>query len=187
MKELAERGVGGMGMGGHSLPNKGTTSDWLTPLDLLVQLGTFDLDPCAAPLPRPWNTARHHITLPDDGLAAEWEGRVWLNPPYGQETAGWMERLAAHGTGTALIFARTETECWRRFVWPSATAILFLEGRLFFHWPSGTRAPHNAGAPSALVAYGLADANILRLSQIAGGLVKVDRRRRITARARRPR
>lgn len=158
---LSERGRGSVGMGGHSLPNAGTTDVWLTPPSLLRRLGSFDLDPCACAEPRPWATAREHIALPADGLAREWFGRVWLNPPYGSETGTWLERLAAHGAGTALIFARTETVDWFAHAWPKASAILFLRGRLFFHLPNGSRAPHNSGAPSALIAYGANDARIL--------------------------
>jgi hypothetical protein len=162
--ELPERGVGGVGMG---------------PPAIITALGgadSFSLDPCAAPNPRPWATALHHITEPDNGLGVEWNGRVWMNPPYGAQTAEWMERLAAHKNGTALIFARTETECWHQQVWPKASAILFLAGRLFFHHHDGRRAKHNAGAPSALVAYGLPDALVLRNSGIAGFYVDLSAR-----------
>jgi hypothetical protein len=149
-------------MGGHQRPRDGSTNTWLTPPSIILALGPFDLDPCAAPEPRPFITAARHIALPEDGLNATWEGRVWLNPPYGQQTGQWLQRLATHGRGTALIFARTETEAWHQHVWPKAEAILFLRGRLHFFRPDGTRAPVNAGAPSALIAYGQDDAEILR-------------------------
>jgi len=72
------------GIGSHTLPNNGAFDTWLTPPAILAELGTFDLDPCAAPSPRPWATATRHIESPDDGLVLPWEGRVWLNPPYGR-------------------------------------------------------------------------------------------------------
>ena len=97
-------------MGSHQSP-RSQTCVWLTPPDIISKLGPFDLDPCAAPEPRPWSTALHHIALPEDGLTAEWRGNVWLNPPYGPPTVitPWMQRLAKHGNGIALVFARTET------------------------------------------------------------------------------
>jgi hypothetical protein len=165
-------------MGGHSLPNQGLTNVWLTPPEIVKALGPFDLDPCAAPEPRPWDTATNHIAVPDDGLAAKWEGRVWLNPPYGSSATAWMKKMAKHDHGTALIFARTETECWHKHIWPKADAILFLEGRLFFHRPDGSRAKHNAGAPSALVAYGHDDSLRLILSDIRGHIVTYPRKGR---------
>jgi hypothetical protein len=62
------------GIGSHTTPNQGATNTWLTPESIVKALGCFDLDPCAAPSPRPWPTAKFHIELPEDGLAASWYG-----------------------------------------------------------------------------------------------------------------
>jgi hypothetical protein len=105
--------VKGKGIGGHTAPNKGEFIIWLTPPSILQFLGRFDLDPCAAPSPRPWPTATQHIELPEDGLSLPWAGRVWLNPPYDETLDKWMERMAAHKSGIALTFARTETTSGR--------------------------------------------------------------------------
>lgn len=147
------------GMGGHQSAAF-ETDVWLTPPHILDALGPFDLDPCASPAPRPWPTAAKHYTREDNGLMMPWHGRVWLNPPYGgPHTIGpWMRRMARHNRGAALIFARTETEVFFETVWAVAYAIVFLRGRLFFHHADGTRAKHNAGAPSCLIAYGEDDA-----------------------------
>lgn len=140
--------------------------EWLTPPAVLKTLGSFDLDPCA-PIVRPWDTAVNHYTLDDDGLSKEWAGRVWLNPPYGRETGKWLGRLAQHGNGIALIFARTETALFFEQVWRKADGILFFEGRLVFHHVTGEAANNNGGAPSCLVAYGRANADVL--SGLANG------------------
>jgi hypothetical protein len=159
-------------MGGHHNPVN-ETEVWLTPPHILAALGTFDLDPCACSLPRPWPTADRHFTKEDDGLSLPWAGRVWLNPPYGAPAivGPWLRKMTDHGEGTALIFARTETALFFTHVWRAATACLFLEGRLFFCRPDGTPAAHNGGAPSVLVAYGYTDAAILEHSGIAGQYV----------------
>ena len=143
---------------------------WLTPPAIIEALGPFDLDPCS-PLNRPWDTAAKHYTIEDDGLSHEWEGSVWLNPPYGKQAAIWLERLAKHGDGIALVFARTETRMFFDHVWPHATALLFIESRLHFHRPDGTRAPANAGAPSVLIAYGIDAARRLMRCGIPGAFV----------------
>ena len=149
------------------------TDTWLTPPHILDALGKFDLDPCAAPDPKPWPTADTHYTLPTDGLAEPWFGRVWLNPPYSREAVKWLRKLADHGTGTALVFARTETSWFVETVWERATAVLFLHGRLHFHYADGTRAAANAGAPSCLVAYGRRDADILAECGLTGTFVRL--------------
>jgi hypothetical protein len=142
--------------------------DWLTPPEIIRALGPFDLDPCS-PLPRPWDTAGKHYTLADNGLLKDWgTGRVWLNPPYGNETGRWMERLAKHpGGGIALIFVRTETATFFPWVWSYATAFLFIKGRLSFYTKEG-RQGGTAGAPSMLIAYGEHEAIRLRDCPIAG-------------------
>ena len=160
----------GRAMGSHQSARAKSTT-WLTPRNILDALGTFDLDPCAAPSPRPWPTAERHIELPEDGLTAEWVGSVWLNPPYGQETWRWLDRLADHGDGVALVFARTETQGFFAQVWEKATACLFLRGRLFFCREDGVPASANAGAPSVLVAYGQDAASRLLRSGIDGQFV----------------
>ena len=85
-----------------------------------------------------------------------WHGLVWLNPPYGREAGAWLNRLALHGAGIALVFARTETRSFFDNVWPHAQGLLFLRGRLTFHRPDGSASPkgYNSGGPSVLIAYG---------------------------------
>lgn len=160
------------GIGSHQSP-RNETDVWLTPPEIIRALGPFDLDPCAAAEPRPWDTAIRHYALPQNGLVLPWRGRVWLNPPYGNPAivGPWMRRMAEHGRGTALIFARTETEVFFKTVWQAAKACLFMEGRLHFHHPDGSRAGNNAGAPSVLVAYSSADATRLKESGLRGHFV----------------
>lgn len=158
-----------MAIGGHHNP-VALKDEWLTPPEIIDALGKFDLDPCS-PIGRPWPTAAQHYTIVDDGLKQPWTGRVWCNPPYGLEAARWLNRLAAHGDGIALIFARTETRMFFEHVWSKADALLFIEGRLHFHHVDGSRAKANSGAPSVLVAYGPQNADALRNSGIAGHYV----------------
>lgn len=146
-------------MGGHQSA-KMKTDEWLTPPDLIRQLGSFDLDPCS-PIARPWDTVTRHLTTIDDGLSQKWTGRVWLNPPYGKEAEKWLHKLSDHNNGIALIFARTETKSFFKEVWYKADAVLFIKGRLYFHDVLGVRGPANAGAPNVLIAYGKDNAEIL--------------------------
>ena len=162
---------GRRGIGSHTRPGGGETVSWLSPPELVRALGPFDLDPCPC-LPQPYPTAARVIE--GDGLAEWWDpvASVWLNPPYGRELGRWLAKLAAHGNGVALVFARTETRAFFESVWGKASALLFVKGRLHFHRPDGTRARGNAGGPSVLVAYGRAAESKLELSGIPGALVK---------------
>lgn len=162
--------TGSTGIAGPHRGYQGESDEWLTPPEIVTQLGPFDLDPCAM-IDQPWRTAATEFTFHDDGLAQEWDGRVWLNPPYGQQTGKWLKKLARHGDGIALIFARTETVMFHNWVWDTAAAIFFFRRRLNFHHPNGARALKNAGGPSCLVAYG--DYNVKVLTQRMAGQGKL--------------
>jgi len=143
--------------------------EWLTPPEILRPLGPFDLDPCA-PVKRPWDTASQHYTVKDNGLALPWSGRVWLNPPYGADAETWLRKLADHGDGIALIFARTETRTWFDLVWGRASAMLFLRKRVRFCDASGKPGTQPC-ASSVLVAYGGGNAACLAACGLRGALV----------------
>lgn len=164
-----------MSLSGHQSARAKSTT-YLTPREILAPLGAFDLDPCAAPSPRPWPTAARHIELPEDGLAAEWSGRIWCNPPFGREAADWLAKMAQHGNGIALVPARTETSMFYRSVWGIADGVLFLRGRPHFHRADGSRLPFNSGAPIALIAYGQSNADVLRDSGL-GAYCRTDGRK----------
>jgi hypothetical protein len=154
-------------MGSHHSHRAGTTT-WLTPPHIIEAVGPFDLDPCAAP---GWITATDHYILPADGLNLPWGGMVWCNPPYSAEAWKWLDRLAEHGQGIALVFARTETAGFVEQVWNKARGVLFLHGRLYFHQADGARAAANSGAPSCLVAYGDEALSRLQSCDLPGSLV----------------
>lgn len=146
-----------------------TKDEWLTPPSIISALGDFDLDPCA-PIVRPWDMAKRHFTINDNGLTRRWEGRVWLNPPYGKETFKWMARLAEHRSGIALIFARTDTKGFHREIFAKARGIFFFAGRINFYHVDGTKGD-KPNAASCLVAYSDADCEAIRSSQLNGRMV----------------
>lgn len=139
----------------------------LTPPEWIKILGPFDLDPCCPPS-MPWRTATRMLTEADDGLKAIWTGRVWLNPPF-TDAWLWVDKLARHGDGIALVAARTETTGFYRAVWDQANAVCFVKRRPHFYCVDGSRRKFNSGAPIVLAAYGQQNVPALELS----GLGKV--------------
>lgn len=140
----------GKGVSGHEKPYNGKTNEWYTPKYITDACGSFDLDPCAAINYGPIATTNY--TILDDGLKQEWFGRVWMNPPYGEHTKVWLERMSRHKNGIVLIFARTETQMFHNYIWNVASGIFFFEGRIkFINENSGELGP--AGAPSCLISY----------------------------------
>lgn len=147
---------------------------WYTPPYVIADLGPFDLDPCFSE-PRPWDTAAVHYGKddpPGGGLYAPWHGLVWCNPPYDQSILYWLWRCAMHGNCIALVFARTDTEAFHKEVFPKASALFFLKGRLQFLRPDGTTSS-DGGAPSLLIAYGGLATSRLRKTKLPGYFVNL--------------
>jgi hypothetical protein len=161
-------------------PGNGGSPEWYTPEWLFHALGLeFDLDPCAPRPPwAPWIPAARRISLPDDGLAQAWEGRVWLNPPYARETGRWVSRLSEHGDGIALVFTRLDTP-WAQRAVALATAVCFLRGRVDFVMGPGASVKSSdgrsrSGAPSMLLAFGEECAGALARAGLGVVCVAVD-------------
>lgn len=162
----AEIATGGFG---HFERVERGKDEWLTPPGIIRALGAFDLDPCA-PRVRPWEMAAEHFTFEDNGLIKPWRGRVWCNPPYGDETGRWLARCHDHGNAIALTFARTETRMFHSHVWEAADGVFFFRGRLTFHHVSG-KPGNTSPAPSCLIAFGKNNVEAIRQSGIEGRLV----------------
>lgn len=149
----------------HEVAVGGKSVEWYTPPEVFKALGlTFDLDPCAPRGGLSWIPSRRFYWLPEfNGLHEPWEGRVWLNPPYGPSTARWLARFAEHRNGIALVFSRTGNR-WAQRAIAAADAVLFVSGRLNFVDSNGRRGGKRAGADSMLLACGLDNAEALRRS-----------------------
>ena len=126
------------------------TSEWATPPDLFAALNAefhFTLDVCATA-----DNAKcaRHFTLAQDGLAQEWTGTCWMNPPYGRTIGLWLrkayESALAGATVVCLIPARTDTAWWHDYAMKGE--IRYIRGRVKF-------AGHkwNAPFPSAIVIF----------------------------------
>lgn len=80
----------------------------------------FDFDVCAPPGGIPWIPAARHFTMADDGLAQEWRGRVWMNPPYSESTP-WIDKFMGHRNGVCLMpWAKS---AWTIRLWNAAEAV----------------------------------------------------------------
>ena len=147
------------------------TDEWYTPKGIIEALGTFDLDPCAPS--HDFYTAKRCYTKADNGLLQSWHGRVWLNPPYKNPLIGqFMTKMAEHGNGIALIFNRMDTTLWHDVIFPTATAMLIIRGRLRFIDSNGKEGD-SAGCGSVLVAWGEYNAECLRTSIINGKYIRL--------------
>lgn len=125
------------------------TPEWETPQDLFDELNAefgFEVDVCATA-----ENAKCKLYFDQamDGLAQEWDGVCWMNPPYGDEIKHWMHKAiesSLHATVVCLVPARTDTNWW----WETARfgEVRFLKGRLRFGG-----AENSAPFPSAVVIF----------------------------------
>jgi len=139
------------------------SKEWYTPKEIFTAMGIhFDLDPCSPGKDIvPWVPADIHYTVENNGLLLPWIGNVFMNPPYGSDTPKWFKRLAEHGTGIGLVFARTDTQ-WFHTHAVKADAICFIKGRVQFvraddasKYVTGAINPKGGcGAASMLAAFG---------------------------------
>lgn len=136
----------------HAVHYSSASDEWATPQPLFDALDKefgFTLDVCALD-----SSAKclRYFTPQDDGLAQDWAGSCWMNPPYGRGIGKWVEKAARSAecpdtTVVCLLPARTDPKWW----WSNCpdAEIRFLPGRLKF----GT-ATAGAPFPSAVVIFG---------------------------------
>lgn len=152
-------------------PQKVHPSDdkWVVPKEMLDRLGKFDQD-VYAPFNRPWDSAEEHLTIIDDGLNTTWRGRIFCHPPDGILMYSWLEKCAQHRNAVALINSKTDAKFFQDIILEHAHAILFIKGRVKFHYTNGKRAD-SCPLPSVLVAFDDANAKLLKESGINGKLI----------------
>ena len=134
----------------HSVHFSSATAEWSTPQHLFDELDRefgFDLDVCATA-----GNAKcsRYFTQTTDGLAQEWRGVCWMNPPYGAGIGAWVrkayESSLLGATVVCLVPARTDTRWWQDCC--TRGEVRFLRGRLSF---GGTET--SAPFPSAVVVF----------------------------------
>lgn len=130
-----------------------------TPQFVLDWLGPIDLDPCwdERSLVRP----NFYMTADMNGLAYRWDvsGLVFVNMPYSDQ-ARWIEKCAKEAKEgrrvIALVQAKPGERVWMQYVWPTASIVAFLKGRLTFVRADGEKS-QSATFNSALVGWNLGD------------------------------
>jgi ParB family chromosome partitioning protein len=140
-------------------------NEWYTPVDYIEAaracLGGIDLDPATSPLAQDTIRAARFFTREDDGLRHEWQGRIWLNPPYTQpDIARFVDKLLvevdAGRAEQAILLTHNYTDTsWFHAAAERSAAICFTRGRIRFVSPTGEFAAPTQG--QAFFYFGLAE------------------------------
>lgn len=113
-------------------------------------LGGIDIDPASSAVAQETVRAGTFYTTEDDGLAKDWPGRVFLNPPYGalapRFVARLMEQYEAGVTNAAIVLLNahaTDTK-WFRPLWEHT--LCFTDHRIDYNSPEGKRTASTHGS-----------------------------------------
>lgn len=139
--------------------------EWYTPPEIFEALGlTFDLDPCSPGPGKSYVPTLKHYTLAQDGLGHDWNNNlVFVNPPSGPSTPDWLDKLAHHGNGIALISARTD-DTWLHTYGSQCDALCFITTPVRFYRGGISRRDTTTGTVSILLGYGPKAVAALRAS-----------------------
>lgn len=132
--------------------NKGVI-EWYTPADYVEAarktMGAIDLDPASNKKAQQVVQAAEFFTKADDGLAKDWSGSVFLNPPFNR-AAAFVEKLCKSHEGGSVPQAilltnnNTDTAWWHQAV-DCSSAVCFTKGRIPFYSPAGESAKPTNG------------------------------------------
>lgn len=127
------------------------TVEWETPPEIFAKLDAefkFTLDPCATNANA---KCSKYCTVRENGLVQSWASEsVFMNPPYGRDTALWMRKAYSEAKNGALVvclvFARTDVGWWHAYAMKGE--VRFVRGRIRF-----SHCGVNAPSPSAIVVF----------------------------------
>jgi len=130
------------------------TNEWYTPAPYIESaravLGGIDLDPASCAEANQVVQAARFYTADDDGLARDWKGRVWLNPPYGGQAGAFVAKLISHydagdvPAAVCLVSSHSPETDWFRPLWDRV--LCFTYGRIAFTDSSGEAAAPTHGS-----------------------------------------
>ena len=111
--------------------------EWYTPKWIFDSLGLeFDIDVCS-----PINTlhstvpAKQRFNIKTNGLAQEWSGLVWCNPPY-SDPEPWADKMIKHNNGIFLTSIPMNA-LWAAKVWSSCGGLRLFQSMIFVR-PDGS-------------------------------------------------
>jgi|DEB0MinimDraft_10_1074344.scaffolds.fasta_scaffold11008_4 phage N-6-adenine-methyltransferase len=130
-------------------------NEWYTPKEYIEAakevLDVIDLDPASSEIANITVKAKKFYSIDDDGLSRDWQGRVWLNPPYSQPQIGQfieklIEEIKSQNVPEAILLTHNYTDTkWFHAAQSRCAAICFTKGRIGFLSPEGQKAAPTQG------------------------------------------
>ncbi len=134
----------------HVTRNSGD-NEWYTPAAYIeaarAVMGKIVLDPASSPEANAVVKAEYIYTAQEDGLAQDWCGPLWMNPPYASDLVGKFADKLAESVGSgavtdAVVLVNNATETrWFAQIASVASCLCFPTGRVKFWHPSKEATP----------------------------------------------
>ena len=159
------------------------TDEWQTPLVYLDSvrqaLGEIDLDPAAGDAENKRRVgAKVAYDINDDGLAQDWKGRTFLNPPYGRLAKRFVEKLLFHvGAGdveSAVVLLALPHMSTKSFqpLYAAASAFCITDHRIKFEPMAGQKA-HSPTSGSVFVYIGDSPEDFAKAFDKHGAILRI--------------
>jgi len=130
-------------------------NEWFTPAEWIelarAVLGAIDTDPASNEHAQRTVRASVFYTKETDGLTKDWNGNIWLNPPYAQPFIShfadkMIEELDNGNVSSAIMLTHNYTDTqWFQKLTARADSICFPRGRIRFEAPDGSLASPTQG------------------------------------------
>lgn len=105
--------------------------EMFTPQWIFDDLGiVFDLDVASTDNPYVVVPTKRRFTINDDAFAHDWEGLVWMNPPFSKVTP-WIDKWLEHKNGFCLVPLSSNGK-WVNKLWESEAELVFLPSAMKF-------------------------------------------------------
>jgi hypothetical protein len=91
---------------------------------------TFDMDVATSHSPYVVVPTKQKFTIEDSSLDKQWQGLVWMNPPYSGVTP-WVDKWLQHNNGFCLVPLASQGK-WVNKLWDSNAQLVYMPPNMKF-------------------------------------------------------
>jgi len=145
VSELTTTGILHYANTGAHVSNNSGDNEWYTPEKYIISvrtvMGEINIDPASSSEANKIVNANEYFTIENDGLTKEWNGKIFMNPPYAQPFIKlFSEKLVSEieigNCKEAIVLVNNATDTgWFQNMALKSKSICFIRGRIKFWAP----------------------------------------------------